>query len=324
MPKLARFSTPGNVPDHHPDAWSRFVKGVFAQFRGFPQFYDPTRADTPENAVLAKVIWPAFPGDLQAPPAQRFAVADGNRDVQGEYCEWGVDRRAGKITRVTFTSEVPEYYEHLFDHDPKALLNLYRKATGEDVRPGDLEQGGHYNGRNVWNGPATTRPVHLIQGANTLGAAVELAAKATVLREEDGEPVTSKQRLVVCGGLGRPLRNSDPQIAVIVNDAAAKGAEVTLNDPPGLYIDSLITGGMTTPDGTDPRKFWKRERGAPGHTLRARFEVPPELGYTVSDIRIGGRRIQSGGELALRVRVRLEALVKPAKHNEQPQPCEGS
>jgi hypothetical protein len=323
VPKLARFATPGNVQDSHPDAWSKTVREMVDEFLAFPQFYDPTRSNTPAGAPVAPVIWPAFPGDLKAAPSQRFAVADGNRDVHSEYCEWGVERRAGKITRVTFTTAVPEYFEHLFEHDKAALLKHYRKATGEKVQPAELEHQGVYHERNVWNGPAATRPVHLIQQNNTLGAAVRLAAEATVLREENGQPVKSKQRLVVCGGLGEPLRNSDPQIAAIVNDAASRGDEITLNDPPGLYIDSLITGGMTTPDGTDPRKFWKRELGDAGHWLRARFEVPAQLGYTVSDIRIGGRRIQFGGEIAMRVRVRLEALVKPASHNEPPQPCTG-
>jgi hypothetical protein len=78
--------------------------------------------------------------------------------------------------------------------------------------------------------------VHLAQANNTLGAAVDLAAKATILRERDGEPVTNQQVLVDCARLGNPFRNSDPQIAAAINNIAASGAEITLQDPPGLYI----------------------------------------------------------------------------------------
>jgi hypothetical protein len=327
MAVLPAFSPPGNLPDAHPEEWSQRVAEIFAEVgQGFPQFYDPTQEDTPAEAQVASVVWPAFPGSLRGSDQDRFDIADQERGAQDEYCEWGLERNdAGDITRVTFTTEVPEYFRHLFDTDPAALLTLYKELTGQDVQPGDLEKDGAYDPTNKWNRTTSGRPVHLEQRNNTLGAALVLATEATILRERNGQPVTSKQDLVECGSLGEPLRNSDPQIASAVNSAAATGAEITLHDPLGLYIDGLTTGGMETPDGEDPGRFWKVERGDEGHAVRASYEVPADenRGYVVGDITSNGRPIKRAGQLAFRVRVRLDAVVKPGHHKPKPRPCTG-
>lgn len=327
MPPLAAFSTPGNVRDKNPDEWSQTVSDLWAENgTAFKQFVDPTVADM-STADVEKVVWPAFPLSLRAKPGMLFETADRFRELpngmgQDEYCEWGVERnRAGKLTRVTFTTEVPEYYEHLFNTDRTALLDLYRQHVSSKVKRDDLGKKA-YKPRNAWNKPeGTARPAHLIQGSNNLGAAIALVAQATILREVEGRPVTTKQELITCNDLGNPRRSSDPQIAVIVNDAAAGGAKISLNDPPGLYLDGLITGGMETPDKADPGEFWKIERGDRAHAVRAAYEVPKGHGYVVGDIKIEGQPIKFGGQLAKRVRVRVEALVKPATHKPKRQPC---
>jgi hypothetical protein len=326
MTILTEFSTPANLTDSHAQAWSSDVKETFAAFAGrFPQFYDPTQSDTPEDATVATVIWPAFPGNLRGGFRQRLEQADAERDVQSEYCEWGVEKNgAGKITRVTFTTEVPEYWRHLFERDRDGLLALYEQLVGEEPDPARLtDERGSYLAANEWNNSTTGRPAHLMQESNSLVAAVRLAAEATILREDNGVPVTGNEELVACGGLGDPARNSDPSIAATVNNAAASGNEITLNNPPGLYIDGLITGGMATPDDADPSAFWTVERGDAAHTVRAVYEVPEDQGrdYVVGDVTIDGQPIEFGAQLAIRVRVRVEAVVKPGNHRPQPQPC---
>lgn len=329
MPILDRFATPGNLPElteADQVAWSDSVKAIFRRFGEFPQFYDPTATDTPHTARTATIVWVAFPARLlrgATSERQRWKLADSSRDQQDEYCEWSVERdEDGKITRVTFTSEVREYWQHVAARDPDRLVALYRQVVDPRVEPNELFRNGVYVFRNRHNDSTEGRLAHLSQVNNNLLAAVDLAARATVLREDENGPVTHKQALVRCAHLGDEFRNSDPQIAAAVNDAAASGAEITLANPPGLYIDGLTTTGMSTRDGTDPATFWTIERGDAAHALRASFVVPEDLGYTVGDVHLSGRPIQFGAQLADRVRIRLDAIVKPAGHQPRRVPCE--
>jgi hypothetical protein len=146
-------------------------------------------------------------------------------------------------------------------------------------------------------------------------------ANATVLRVNGGQPVTGQQELVRCAQLGDPRRNSDPQIAQAVNNAVRSGAEVTLADPPGLHLGRPLTAGMLTPDGTDAIRFWTIERGDEEHTLRARFEVPARKKYVVGDIKIDGRPIQFGAQVADRVQVWVKAVVKSSNLEPVARPC---
>jgi hypothetical protein len=328
MPTLARFSTPARLPDANPVAWSDRVARMLAPYVDghLPQFYDPTKKNTPAGTPEPMLSWAAFPAALRATtPSQleRWKQADRDRNLQDEYCEWTVARNpARKITRVTFTTEVPEYWEHLFETAPEQLLKLYRKLVDPGVKPSDLRNAdGSYKRDNRWNASRPGRLVHLMQPSNTLGAAIDLVANATVLRVKNGQPVTNQQELVRCAGLGNPLRNSDPQIASAVNVAAGGGSEITLADPLGLHLGRPLTAGMVTPDGADAARFWKIERGNEEHTLRARFEVPASRGYVVGDIEIGGRPIEFGGQVADRVQVWVKATVKPGDHKPKPKPC---
>ena len=329
MSVLDRFGTPADLPEPSQEdaqAWSDIVNGEFEKAGTFEQFYNPLVTDTPADAQVAKVAWSAFPATVRAQATSeegRWSLADGAREHQDEYCEWAVERDGdNKITRVTFTSEVPEYFEHLAERDPDRLLAFYHEYVSSEVMLDDLlATGGAYDKTNKWNRKAVGRPAHLMQRSNTLGAAIVLAATATVLRERDGQLVTDRQELIVCGSLGEPLRNSDPQIAAAVNNLAAGGAEITLQNPPGLYIDDLLTGGMATPDGADPADFWTIERGTTDMALRTSFSVPAGHSYTVSDVMIEGRAIEFGAQLADRVQVRVAAVAKAGDHRPKPQPC---
>lgn len=327
MPILERFDTPARLRESAEEVragWSDDVAGIFSKFEGFEQFYDPTQTETPEGIEPTPIAWVAFPARL-LPDAtseqQRWLQADNNRDEQDEYCEWAVERdRNGNLERVTFTTEVGEYYKHLASRDPDFLLELYRQNVDERVRLDDLIVDGRYQPANRWNRSPLGRPAHLKQENNNLSAAVALVAEATVPRESGGVVVTTKQKLAQCAGLGNQFRNSDPQIAAIVNAAARGGAEVTLADPPGLYIDGLDTAEIQTPDDEDPLTFWTIERGSAEHALRASFHVPPERGKT-SDVTVAGRRLQFGAQLADRVVIRIDGLVKPAEHRQALIPC---
>lgn len=331
MAILSRFDTPGRLDELSEDhrlAWSREVARMIDEFTGaFPQFYNPTEENTPAGLPPAAIAWPAFPARVlreEGPGAARWDRADGSRDEQDEYCEWSVERGDdGKITRITFTTEVPDYWEHVAQNDPDLLLELYRRFVDPSVELDDLFDDGEYLGRNRWNTPTEGRLAHLVQQTNTLGAAIRLVAESTILRaREDGTPVTDRQELVVCARLGDPFRNSDPQIAEIVNKAAALGDDITLLDPAGLYLDELQSAGMETPDGADAAEFWNIERGAPDNAVRASFVVPEDRGYVVGDIRVNGLPITFGAQVADKVRVRIGAVVKPGDHRPVRRPCE--
>lgn len=327
---LKRFSTPGNLKElsaADQRAWSGRVSELFDALVPFgPRFYNPTKSDTPGDAVSASVTWPAAPGRLlsrRLTPERRWEIADRDRNQQDEYCEWSVVRDGDKVVRVTFTSETPDYYDHLMDVDDKLLESLYAKAVGQKVSVAALRnEHGIFDAQNSFNSKTDGPIVHLMQLNNTLRAAVDLAARATVLRKaKDGRAIRHPQTLIVCSGLGDERRHSDPRIASAINNLVARGLEITLQDPPGLYLDSFATTGMTTPDGTDPRKFWTVERGDPGHVMRARFEVPLTLDYAVGDIKIGDKRIVAGAQLAERLSVRIDAVARRAEGKPQRRPC---
>lgn len=332
MAVLTGFDTPARLAelsDADREAWSATVAEMVDAFAGrFPQFYDPTAGETPDALAPVHIAWSAFPARVlreEGPGPARWERADADRGEQDEYCEWSVERGGGgTITRITFTTEVPEYWRHVATHDPDRLLELYREHVDPRVALDDLLDGTRYDPRNRWNRLTVGRPAHLAQSTNFLSAAVQLVAEATILRRRaDGTPVADRQELVACARLGDQFRNSDPQIADIVNHAAELGAEVTLLDPLGLYLDGLLSAGMQTPDGADAADFWHIERGTPEHALRASLAVPEERGYAVGDIRIGGRPIAFGAQVADKVRIRISALAKPADHQPARRPCEG-
>jgi len=328
MAFFERFETPGKVrdlPEAGLGAWNATVQAVFTEYlEDHPQFADPTASDLVDAATVP-ITWSAFPARLLRDATsddQRWKQADGTRDEQDEYCEWSVERDGdGFITRVTFTSEVPEYWEHVAAQDREKLLALYREFVDEDTQEAELFDGDSYLRENPRNALQDGRVAHMIQGSNKLGAAVDLVARATILRERNGKPQTDPQSLVRCGGLGNELRNSDPQIAAAVNNAAAAGDVITLANPPGLYIDRLLITGIVAPDDANPAEFWHIERGEPGHVVRAAFEVTGDHDYRVGDLEIAGRKIAFGAQLADRVHVRATALIAPADHKPVSQPC---
>lgn len=328
--RLKRFAAPGNVKELSKDglaAWSDRVSKLFDDVtEPGRHFYNPTKSDTPANAAVAAVTWPAAPGRLlstRLAEEERWEIADGDRSEQDEYCEWSVLREGGKVVRVTFTTETPTYYDHLMDVDEQLLVSLYEKATGRDVSAGDLrDRHGNFTASNELNSRTDGPIVHLMQTNNNLIAAADLTARATVLRKDKhGKAVRHPQTLTSCGGLGDARRHSDPRIGSAVNELVAKGFEVTLADPPGPYLDRFETAGMVTPDGTDARTFWTVERGDGDHVMRARFEVSDAHDYSVGDIKIGGKRIVAGAQLAERLSVRIEAVARPADFEAKRKPC---
>jgi hypothetical protein len=188
------------------------------------------------------------------------------------------------------------------------VLELYKQHVSPDVVKADLFPSGKYVSANKWNNSTTNGAMHLIQRSNTLGAEIELAAAASIVRLKAGVAVTEAQQLIACGDYGEPERHSDPHIGAIVNELARTKSDITLANPVGLYIAGLSVAGWVTPDGSDAADYWMITRGTKEKALRAVYEVPAGKGFVVGDIKIGGKPIEFGAQIADYIRIKLTGL----------------
>jgi len=243
---------------------------------------------------------------------------------QDEYCEWFVHKNAeGKITRVDFTSEAPEYYQSLWDLGDEGraeLLRLYHTYVSPDVQLEDLHgidihtQQDVYNYMNKWNGAQGC--MHLQCPPNSLSAEVNLACFSSVPRysppadhviEDGGE-------LIACAQYGRATRNSDPHIGEQVNVICRAGFKVTLTNPVALYQNSFDATPIRKPDGSALKKdelaqLIQCTRGdiETNHGLRHTIQCPEDWGFVLGDMTISGQKIRYGGQLAELMLIQLTA-----------------
>jgi hypothetical protein len=304
MALVTRFDTPASVRDLPAnsafyDDWHRFLAGQLnttaASGTATGEFYDASEVNV---NVLAErsLVWMAFPRqvlvDHRDDRRAAFVKADGDvaqRDPQNEYCEWHVTRNAqGKITRVVFVTESPEYWEHLWAADRSRVVSLYQTLVDPAVTEADLRIGGSgYDKFNRFN--TTNGIVHLIQSINTLSAALQLAQGSidTGAARDNYETPPPNLRTSV-----------DPRVISDIGSLARTGLSLTLREPIGLYITGYDDTGWTKPDGSPVDDYWRIVRGSPGQILRLEYEVPAGAGFVVGDLLIGGRRVEWGGQIA--------------------------
>src|SRR6185503_8523564 len=210
---LNRFDPPGFLDDLNAaqqQSWSEYISDQFDQaVNGRPeqldfdgpreQFFNPTKVDLDADSAEVDITWVAFPRNVtvnSVSDKQRWRRADSSRDLQDEYCEWSVERDpdTDKITRVTFTCEGPEYWTFLAHNNINLAVDLYRKFVNPAVKKEDLlSPNGRYNPRNKWNATTVNGAMHLIQQNNTLGAEIELAGGASVVRVIAGHTLTGEE-----------------------------------------------------------------------------------------------------------------------------------
>ena len=325
---MQQFDPPGfltDLTDSQRAAWSQWISDqldeasagqpdVYLNDAPRPRFFNPLSHPPDSDAVEQDINWTAFPRIVQLDSAtdeERWQAADASRTAQDEYCEWSVvrDPQSSKITRVMFTSEGPEYWQFLAAVNFQKVLELYREHVDAVVQAHELQNpDGTYNRTNKWNNSTRRGAMHLIQAANTLGAEIELAAGSSNVRKINNQYLTGEQELIKCGKYGEPERHSDPHIGAVVNELARRNADVTLANPIGLCIAGLSTAGWETPDGSNAADYWKITRGTKEKALRAIFEVPIARGFTVSDIRINGKEIRYGAQIADFITIKLTGL----------------
>jgi hypothetical protein len=302
MALIAQHDTPASLRDLPPGSvfysdWHAYLESHLAASTpgsGGGEFYDASRVNV---NLLAEhsLTWMAFPRRVLMPRRDNRTaafIAAEDRNVQDEYCEWRVTRnRSGKITKVVFVTESPEYWEQLWAVDRARVVALYRLLVSPAVVESDLHIGGIYQRRNRWN--TADGIVHLMQSINTLTAALGLAqgsANSAPARDNYEMPAVANTSV-------------DPRVTYDVGALVRKGLSVTLREPIGLYIAGRDDTGWTKPNGAPVENFWRILRGSPGQILRLQYQVPPGKGFVVGDIRIGGRRIEWGGQIAEHITV---------------------
>lgn len=317
MALLPKFDTPAfltDAPAASPfyNNWSTFISnmiGGIAPGIGGGAFYNPTTTDV-NIAGEKKLTWMGFPRDLILPGNRdnktlAYIQADSSpatRQWQNEYFEWRADRNAaGKITKLTFVTETPEYYQRLWLDDPAAVLNIYRTLVSPSVVLADLQDaGGSYNKFNRWN--TTDGIVHYIQSINTLGAAIGLA-KGSV-----NAPMPFNDNYQARPGSASATTSVDPRVGFDINMLVRKGLYVTLSNPIGFYIAGRDDSSITRPGGSPAGNYWRIVRGVPGKVLRLEYQVPAGLGFVVGDMKIGGRPIEYGGQIAEQITVTIGGI----------------
>ncbi len=286
---------------------------------------------------------------------------NGPRGWLDEYCEWAVTRnKDGKITKINFTCENPEYWYTLWKVSPSRVAELYTQLldngttiTVEDLQLKDANgelvidpftDAPAYNPLNKWNVGTIADSekggaVHLTSPPNTIGAEILLASQATLLRDLPAQQY-NMQRLVCAGAFGRPYRNSDPHIGFQVNQVIKNlTVKAMLTNPLGLYLQAPDFSSYTFPAGTQLTDWFSIVRGRAAlddgenydQILHMQFHAPE--GFTLEDVTIGttvegGARgpsqqpqaIKYAGQIAETFKVGIAASAVPSEPSQKQQP----
>jgi hypothetical protein len=316
MPLVARFDTPGSLRDAPAgsafyDTWHRRIAALLTDRTpgsGSGEFVDPSRVNL-KPLSQPTYAWTGFPrphlvvnhrDDREA----AFAAGE-DRLAQHEYLEWHVTRDArSRITKVTFTTETPEYWEALAETEPEIVLKRYRELVDPAVQRRDLfDSAGRYVRDNPWNHARGI--VHFIMRINGMSPLIK-AEQDTPIR---GRVADNYDAMPLAFANGTPLYTSaDARFSLDIGVLSRQGLSLTVREPVGLYMIDWDDTGWEKPDGTPVGDYWRVVRGRPDAALRLEYAVPRSEGFVVGDIRIGGRPIRYGGQLAEHITVMAGGL----------------
>jgi hypothetical protein len=258
------------------------------------------------------VDWTAFPRSAAASnddiDTKRFRFQD-------EYVEWRLEKSAGRVQRVTFTTEFLAYYEALARVGSVELVaaiqaviptakpkvsELFGAAfvpatASEEARARRFRQ---FSQQNPWiNGQKGI--LCLAHGSSTLTALFRLVDVAAVTNPD-------VQPGAICGALAGNCvagRNSDPNIAAAVQTLARNDRSFTLADPAGISIarmSGIWRVGAEEIDINDAARnkgLWKLTRG----DRRGELTVP--AGMVLDDV-----PITSGAQVAAALKVKASVV----------------
>lgn len=318
-----------SIPDSDP-------QGI--TWNGFPLFLtrwyatlDPDQADEAANEAAETLQHKSSFGLYTKTANGKFQALSLPYRRQDEYCEWYAERENGKIKRIYFTAEPPEYWEFMGHADMSLVQELYAELLhNKHIPPADLvwqqdvyeKQHDHYklayakgdyNGHNKWN--TELGAVHLTHWANSLGAEVQLASDGSigwpVAPGPDGK--TPPDKLMACAGFGGVNRSSDPRIGAAVFDFARTGLSVALANPIGLYMQPFDLKGLLDPDGNDVGdeclKILRQSKDGK-RVLRVEISPPDGAKYALGDCKLDGNKLVTGSQIARRITMVLYGVAK--------------
>jgi hypothetical protein len=303
------------------------VHGFYRQFGILPQSaftlleaFDDVPTDT------AQVQWIAFPRSAKAPDLDidrnRYTGGSGHIGYQDEYVEWLVERDAnGEITRITFTTEFPEYYEALAGIGKEAVIAGVADAIpGPNPTPSELF-GASFDADSAMSGARQRQFIQhlpdnpwqngrkgilcLQQRFNSLGALFNLVGRCAILLPGSSTSACSNASNASKGACGHD-RNSDPAVCTAAQEIRRKNRVLSLEDPVGIRL--LQLGGIWKFDGrqidiNDPnqnRGTWTITRNG----RRARLNVSTALTF-------GDDKVVSGAQVARVLRVGVGVISAP-------------
>ena len=331
-------------------AWHKFIAETFQgeiaalqSVEAAPSFFSEIDGQVAGNPL--PVTWNGFPLSISRlrrnNPIAAWKDAEVLRSIdfggtvvparrQDEYCEWFVYRTGTRIDRIVFTAEAPEYWVKLAAHDIDTVVKLYQTWVSPQVKKpelllthdlqwfgGKILKAGTYNPYNAWN--TTQGVMHLTHPANTLGAEIDLAARATLLRADGtGQRITDVRRLACCADFGDPNRISDPNIGHGVNMTCLPSGgtaiqDVTLANPVALYMDALRSGVLTGPNDELLDDWFTFVRGTAGHGLMAVLAPPASAKFGFDKVKVQGTDLAWGGQIAELIQMVIYAKTRPHK-----------
>lgn len=303
-------------------AYRQMLSGFYDQFSSRPNsaftWLEAFDVIDSHEVTKSEIDWLAFP--LTAIATDR-AIDRDRFNHQDEYVEWRVESVGGRPSRITFVTQLPEYYQAFASVGAGALIEAIKDAipgadpTVEDLfgvdasaaEVGALSPLARSNlfRRNLTNNPwnnGIKGILCLTQRFNTMSALFNLVAECGVLNPS-GPP---EDTCSLVGGACGPGRSSDPRICSATQTAVRNRRAISLVDPVGIKLLTLAgewqLNGATFPvnDPATHNNLW-----TVGHNgRRATLEVPP--GLTVNQ-----RTITSGAQVSRELRVAAVVLTAP-------------
>ncbi len=293
-------------------AYERFARRPNSALTWLEAFGSLAGGQVPQTVP---VDWLAFP--LLATGSD----ADIDRDrfrKQDEYVEWRTEAANGALSRITFTTEFPEYFEAFAEVGSAFLIDAVKDSIpaanptlqelfgpGEDpdalVEVARANRFRRHLQDNPWNN-GSKGILCLTQQFNTLGALFNLVTECGV-RKTQGSP---EDTCALVGGACGDGRSSDPNICAEAQRAVRNNLAITLRDPAGVRI--LRLEGVWRLEGqqidiNDPSQnqgLWEVNRNGRRGVLSV-----------VDELTLDGSAIKSGAQVSRKLRVVAELLAAP-------------